>query len=156
MAQHKWHKEIKAWADGAEIEQRIPLSKYTNRQSWQPFTDEWIDFVYENDNKMYWEYRIKPQPFLGFKEIPYKDWVLRFYKMPNDLWYTEGINDEWMDEMVEASKPQPKDEKPKYLYVYKMMTNEGLKIQFWDSKTYRDESCIGKIPLITETEDHGD
>ena len=60
--QHKWHKEIKAWADGKEIEQRIPLSKYTNRQTWQPFTGEWVDFVYENDNKMNWEYRIKPQP----------------------------------------------------------------------------------------------
>ena len=46
----------------------------------------------------------QPNQFLGMKEIPYKDWVLRFYKMPNDLWYTEGINDEWMNEMVEASK----------------------------------------------------
>ena len=46
----------------------------------------------------------QPKQFLGMKEIPYKDWVLRFYKMPNDLWYTEGIDDEWMNEMVEASK----------------------------------------------------
>jgi len=41
---------------------------------------------------------------------------------------------------------------PQYLYVYKMMTNEGLKIQFWDSKTYRDESYLGKIKLEVDDE----
>ena len=46
----------------------------------------------------------QPNQFSGMKEIPYKDWVLRFYKMPNGLWYTEGINEEWMNAMVEASK----------------------------------------------------
>lgn len=41
-------------------------------------------------------------------------------------------------------KPQPKE--PQYLYVYKMMTNHGLEIQFWDSLTYK-ENLIGKIKL---------
>ncbi len=49
MAQHKWHKEIKAWADGAEIEF---LDKDTGR---------WLTKMYDG-----WdieaEYRIKPQP----------------------------------------------------------------------------------------------
>lgn len=92
MKQHKWHKEIKAWADGAEIECMVHGS------SWMPcLTIEWDnDLVY---------YRIKPQP-----------------------------------------------KQPQYLYVYKMMTNEGLKIQFWDSKTYRDESYLGKIKLEVDDE----
>ena len=50
MTQHKWHKEIKAWADGAEIEMRV-----SNIYEWKD-TRERIDW----DN--YCEYRIKPQP----------------------------------------------------------------------------------------------
>ena len=46
--QHKWHKEIKAWADGAEIEM------------W--YGDRWekVYSVIEWDKD--YEYRIKPQP----------------------------------------------------------------------------------------------
>jgi hypothetical protein len=49
MAQHKWHKEIKAWADGAEIE----------RWYWQ--YDGWGAALNPNWDERY-EYRIKPQP----------------------------------------------------------------------------------------------
>ena len=50
MKPHKWAKEIKAWADGAEIE------------SLNPVLNEWVI-----DNRPMWnnenfEYRIKPQP----------------------------------------------------------------------------------------------
>lgn len=49
MAQHKWHKEIKAWADGAIIQFQM--------------NGQWIDC---QDNDPSWdldtEYRIKPQP----------------------------------------------------------------------------------------------
>ena len=52
MTPHKWAKEIKAWADGAEIEYR------------KIGTEEWLD---EKEDFPYWdsvifEYRIKPQP----------------------------------------------------------------------------------------------
>lgn len=50
MKQHKWHKEIKAWADGAEIEMRV-----SNINGWKD-AGKVIDW----DN--YCEYRIKPQP----------------------------------------------------------------------------------------------
>lgn len=50
MKQHKWHKEIKAWADGAEIEQ-----KHITINMWSEFDGDW----YSDGN---WEYRIKPQP----------------------------------------------------------------------------------------------
>lgn len=93
MKQHKWHKEIKAWADGAEIECFLDSSS-----GWCDVTE--TPCFYEDK-----EYRIKPQP-----------------------------------------------KEPQYLYVYKMMTNEGLKIQFWDSKTYRDESYLGKIKLEVDDE----
>lgn len=51
IKQHKWHKEIKAWADGAEIEWR------RNNDDWQP---KLHDYWYTADYSV--EYRIKPQP----------------------------------------------------------------------------------------------
>ena len=55
MKPHKWAKEIKAWADGAEIESRF-------KKSFGRWTD-WIIavpmFHIETDEI---EYRIKPQP----------------------------------------------------------------------------------------------
>lgn len=49
MKQHKWHKEIKAWADGAEIEW------------WNVVHQQW-----EIEKEPMWscinKYRIKPQP----------------------------------------------------------------------------------------------
>ena len=53
MTPHKWHKEIKAWADGAEIEGR-----YKDRNGFS----EWkaLNVTYWEDSQ--WEYRIKPQP----------------------------------------------------------------------------------------------
>ena len=48
MTQHKWHKEIKAWADGAEIEY------LSIGYGWQVTNSpEWCEES---------EYRIKPQP----------------------------------------------------------------------------------------------
>ena len=47
MTQHKWHKEIKAWADGAEIEMYMH-DKWTVIDNPQWYQDN--------------EYRIKPQP----------------------------------------------------------------------------------------------
>jgi hypothetical protein len=48
MKPHKWEKEIKAWADGAEIECR-----QFGKHEWHKTTPQWNDF---------YEYRIKPQP----------------------------------------------------------------------------------------------
>jgi hypothetical protein len=53
MTHHKWHKEIKAWADGAEIE--VFDSKFndwvtTDSPSWN------------TDSNINLQYRIKPQP----------------------------------------------------------------------------------------------
>ena len=57
--QHKWHKEIKAWADGAEIEARN-REGYNNPNA--EFANWWTikDPHWETHNDI--EYRIKPQP----------------------------------------------------------------------------------------------
>lgn len=55
MAQHKWHKEIKAWADGAEIEW-----KYTHEKS--KFAWHNSDVVAEDFDQEDLQFRIKPQP----------------------------------------------------------------------------------------------
>jgi hypothetical protein len=48
MTQHKWHKEIKAWADGAEIEACS--------------AGIWFSTDYPNWWDVHNEFRIKPQP----------------------------------------------------------------------------------------------
>lgn len=55
MKPHKWAKEIKAWADGAEIEQRFFNHDDKLWECWHCFDEEWCEF----DGV---EYRIKPQP----------------------------------------------------------------------------------------------
>jgi hypothetical protein len=51
--QHKWHKEIKAWADGAEIEEFD--WEVTGKDGW------YVTELPEWNNARY-KYRIKPQP----------------------------------------------------------------------------------------------
>lgn len=55
MKPHKHTELIKAWADGAEIEQREYDDAYRYWDSWEPFGGKWLC----NDD---FEYRIKPQP----------------------------------------------------------------------------------------------
>jgi hypothetical protein len=61
--QHKWHKEIKAWADGAEIEIRTyeldeVCSTWSEWKHWAKPSDVTVNFL-TNEGI---EYRIKPQP----------------------------------------------------------------------------------------------
>lgn len=82
MKQHKWHKEIKAWAETGEIDWRL-----NSDDDWQPLK---FPAWHEDDG----EYRIKPQP----KEPRYiYAWLIKdseqieFY---NDK--PEGVvNDDW-------------------------------------------------------------
>jgi len=54
MKQHKWHKEIKAWADGAEIQIKY-LDGAGSKSGWMVMSDpDWDCYDVE--------YRIKPQP----------------------------------------------------------------------------------------------
>ena len=49
---HKWAKEIKAWADGAEIEFRLPTGTWKLCDATEE-PPQWLENV---------DYRIKPQP----------------------------------------------------------------------------------------------
>ena len=73
MKQHKWHKEIKAWADGAEIE-------------FKALNDKWFYTSYPHWNSND-EYRIKPQP----KEQQY----LYVYYRGNGEYKFESVNAHW-------------------------------------------------------------
>ena len=58
MAQHKWHKEIKAWADGAEIEESLFCELAHGDYDWS----EWRRSYYPEWKLDEYMYRIKPQP----------------------------------------------------------------------------------------------
>ena len=58
MKPHKWSREIKAWADGAEIEWRWNILVDGKSDNWRPVRKENKLSFYEEGI----EYRIKPQP----------------------------------------------------------------------------------------------
>ena len=57
MAQHKWHKEIKAWADGEKIE--------TN---WPGFNG-WKEVSYPEWQDTSLKFRIKPEPVITIEYL---------------------------------------------------------------------------------------
>ena len=126
---HKWHKEIKAWADGAEIECR---HKTFRGAGWEDLQDPmWLDDV---------EYRIKQQP----KEEPY--WLCCGCKDPrhNKSCLEAKMGHPERCRYGTASEHYNLQPKPKYLYVYKAMGGEVM-IETKPSAYCGD--CIGKIKL---------
>jgi hypothetical protein len=92
MAQHKWHKEIKAWADGAEIELR-----FSDRQK---HFDDWSPLIAECWDDDAFEFRIKPK-------------VKITGRVASNTWLEEHeVRIEALEKIV---SPQPKE--PQYLYV---------------------------------------
>ena len=80
MKQHKWHKEIKAWADGAEIE------------FWNDERETWSSIFVGSQPRWYEDvkYRIKPQPKEPqFEEYitPYADVNIIFKPQPKEPQY---------------------------------------------------------------------
>ena len=73
MKQHKWHKEIKAWADGAEIE--------TCKAG------VWFENDYPQWHSSDYQFRIKPQP----KEKQY----LYFYNAGGIVSYEKDKIEGW-------------------------------------------------------------
>ena len=66
MKQHKWHKEIKAWADGIDVEVR-----FADRKT---YDDDWLvakfdDLKAFDWNETQWEFRIKPEPEERYETI---------------------------------------------------------------------------------------
>jgi hypothetical protein len=113
MAQHKWHKEIKAWADGAEIEW------------WNAVHERW-----EDEKEPMWcvvnKYRIKPQPKVNeFAHIPY--WLCCGSVSPQQhhsfcseakAGYPERCRFGTAEEHQKRMEKPPQPKEPQYLYVY--------------------------------------
>lgn len=81
MKPHKWAKEIKAWADGAEIEYRTYeldeiCSTWSEWKHWAKPTDVTVNFLPHEGI----EYRIKSQPkepqyLYVYESVDGKNWI---------------------------------------------------------------------------------
>jgi len=172
MKQHKWHKEIKAWADGAEVE-----VKHIAENEWENFEGDWsltegyefrikeeseysehgwkIDEIDEN-GFYHWK-KIKPQP----KEENELNYYLRDNETPLEcikrnrkdlsilMKYLEKCVKQ-KEELQSQLKPQPKE--PQYLYVYLDDDNRCA----FTTETFNEKDIaweyIGKIKLELENE----
>ena len=123
MAQHKWHKEIKAWADGAEIECK------------PEFSEEWRLDEIPRWYPLGVDYRIKPK-------------VKITGRVASNTWLEEHeVRIEALEKIVSS---QPKDKKPQYLYVYADSADPSdVRIGIKDAGASW-ENCIGKIKLEDE------
>jgi hypothetical protein len=92
MKQHKWHKEIKAWADGAEIEYRLPTGRWVTCDATEE-PPQWLINI---------EYRIKPQP----KEPQY----LYVYARNGEVNYIYDEPRGWAEDFVGKIKLEVDDE----------------------------------------------
>ena len=146
MKQHKWHKEIKAWADGEKIEYRT-RKQDTPWSDWEPVIEpSWhITKLFEV------EYRIKPQP-----KTPKQAWdeeLTRSYKetiierLRNDDKFYDEVFSAYDNAKDNEIKPQPKE--PRYLYVY-IGENNGYIFSMFHPSKYSNPECIGKIKLEVE------
>lgn len=135
MKQHKWAKEIKAWADGAEIEFKDYLQGWMDCKS-----PAWSETA---------TYRIKPQlekPDSDYINIA-KEHYANLRKYEKKLW--EQVCVEVMNDFIDGMKPEPKE--PKYLYAFR---NEDGRFDVSYSKPLMAALAgwkyIGKIKLETE------
>ena len=132
MKPHKWAKEIKAWADGAEIEYR------------------------NNDRKMCWtdckalgwdcasgyEYRIKPQPKDLLIEMQEKaDKQLQEFK--------KEFNQQIANIKTEYDLKRINKKPDVYLYVY---ARDGQVVYLYDEPRGWAEDYLGKIKLEQDNE----
>ena len=147
MKPHKWAKEIKAWADGAEIEHRWFREYASDWSEWSDFEGDWVSF----DGI---EYRIKPQPKENESaHIPY--WLCcgsldphhhKTFCSEAKAGYPERCRFGTIAQhQKRMEKPQPKE--PQYLYVYATMS--GFEIT--NEKT-GIVGYVGKIKLETEND----
>jgi len=124
--QHKWHKEIKAWADGAEIEFYDDYNKVWEKATYPAW--------YEND-----EYRIKPQP----KELQCKTHPNASHGFCRDASHSK---DRYVCECEFWEEPKEQQ----YLYVYQN-PDDGIINLIQEKNSHRVQwEFIGKIKLENE------
>ncbi len=146
MKQHKWHKEIKAWANGAQIQVK-------NEEHWEDIEKDEVLILSDE-----MEYRIKPQP-----KTPKQAWdeeLTRSYKetiierLRNDDKFYDEVFSAYDNAKDNEIKPQPIPKgfpcnnsptgikEPQYLYVYLDDDYEFSPIPLTNEWEY-----IGKIKL---------
>ena len=89
---HKWHKEICACANGAEIEMRMLNKEDNTWYEWENMSD-----ILRFSNDYWWEYRIKPQP----KEPQYLYVYEGYGKTVTSAFYCSEMLSQINDKMVE-------------------------------------------------------
>lgn len=144
MKPHKWAKEIKAWADGHEIEYR-DLTCDTDWATW--VCPSW-------DNDCY-EYRIKPQPHKHQALIDAHKAGVEIQVLSRDGTWGDCSPSKslWFDDSEYRIKPQPKE--PQYAYAW---LDKGIEEVVWfcdkPSGILEDNmhKYIGKIKLETDDE----
>ena len=154
MKQHKWHKEIKAWADGVEIEFKV-----NGEGDWALLK-----------GTPYWEckndlFRIKPQPkepniecncygdgnvYRGTRS---SDSTIKTYTYPQDWLNQNPITQPKEPQPIPSYKGDPTPthvKEPQYLYVYLDDDNRCA----FTTETFNEEDIaweyIGKIKLEVE------
>ena len=130
MKPHKWAKEIKAWADGAEIEGKWQWAQKDSHAS------EWCVLESPDWDTEAWIYRIKPQP----EKSKYGEVITG--RLISNTWLEE--HEARINTLERLIKPQPKE--PQYLYVYE--DKNGFPVL----GTNKYSGCIGKIKLETDDE----
>jgi hypothetical protein len=139
---HKWHKEIKAWADGAEIE----YSYYTENGVciWNVVDDpKWS--TDEAD-----KYRIKPHKHQAIIDAFEQGAVIEA-QLITGTW-CEVITPDWESNYKFRIKPQPKEPQDvsstSYLYVF--CDHKGEQVLRTHTGQNKQDTYIGKIKLEEE------
>jgi hypothetical protein len=159
MKPHKWAKEIKAWADGAEIETQLPNGQ------WEVVHDP--HHLFDN----HYEYRIKPQPKVNeFAHIPY--WLccgsLHTHHHYSSCSEANSGNPErcrfgtFEEHQKRMEKPQQQGcdkqtcsalKEPQYVYVWLNKKEDTLEIDSTPCGAVKEDKSfkyIGKIKLYDE------
>ena len=160
---HKWHKEIKAWADGAEIEARFK-DEMTGWSEWDSMSST---CRFSEDD--WWEYRIKPQP---------KEWLSTSIK-DNTIFNTQpkepliipeepvavvySMQDGYVGQMIKKGLPhktllyahldEPQPKEPQYLYVWLDKEEDRIEFDHYSVGDVKEDEVykyIGKIKLEGE------
>jgi len=136
MKQHKWHKEIKAWADGAEIEGR---EHYEDGS-----VGEWHKLYDPAFSSPTVEYRIKPQPKEPNIECNcYGDGnVYRGTRSSDSTIKTYTYPQDWLNK-----NPITQPKEPQYLYVFKQCNTDEIDITINDERN-SDMVKIGQLQYI--------
>ena len=157
MKPHKWAKEIKAWADGAEIEYRtFSLNKgNTKWTNWMP-QSRLGAFYDDGDFGHNYEYRIKPQPkeqqphrllWDGNVEPIKPHKVSEHYAKIVQQAYEDGfVQGKIYAETGRVSDGAVIPKEPQYLYVFSTFGND-VRLSLNPLGASACEKHIGKIKL---------